>query len=303
MGSIVSVVVEDGQAGDRLCVLIREVAAWPVVGPASLHVREAVRLLRRRPWNAAFAAPLDDRLVFVLGSPRSGTTFLAEAIGSLPGFVDLGELLPLKASVPELARRDPAEAAARVRRTLWLTRRLGGLGGVRGVEQTPECVFLGSALPLAFPHASILHLVRDGRDVVCSLLERGWLSRGRSGRDEAGNVVGAAARFWVEAGREQEFETASDARRAAWAWRRYVERARALGDRVHELRYERVCGEPERAAAELAALLHAPERELRRALTPAHTASVGRFRQELTPAQLADVEAEAGGLLSTLGYE
>ena len=296
-------IIEDGQAGDRLRALIREVGGWPIVGPVSLHVRDAARLVRRRPSSAAFAAPLDDRLVFVLGSPRSGTTFLAEAIGSLPGFVDLGELLPLKATVPELARRDAAEAAVRLRRTLWLTRRLGGLGGVRGVEQTPESAFLGPALPLAFPQASILHLVRDGRDVVCSLLERGWVSRGRSGRDDAGNVVGAAARFWVEGGREQEFETASDARRAAWAWRRYVESARALGNRAHELRYERVCAEPERAAAELAALLHAPEGELRRALMPAHTASVGRFRQELTPTQLADVEAEAGGLLSALGYE
>ena len=35
---------------------------------------------------------LDDRLVFVVGSPRSGTTFLAGAIGALPGFVDLGEV-------------------------------------------------------------------------------------------------------------------------------------------------------------------------------------------------------------------
>ena len=34
----------------------------------------------------------DQRLVFVVGSPRSGTTFLGTAIGSLPGFVDLGEV-------------------------------------------------------------------------------------------------------------------------------------------------------------------------------------------------------------------
>jgi hypothetical protein len=30
--------------------------------------------------------------------------------------------------------------------------------------------------------------------------------------------------------------------------------------------------------------------------------SVGRWRDELSPEQLADVEAEAGGLLAELGY-
>ena len=41
-------------------------------------------------------------MVFVLGSPRSGTTFLARAVGSVPGFVDLGEVAALKAAIPTL---------------------------------------------------------------------------------------------------------------------------------------------------------------------------------------------------------
>src|SRR5262249_4836603 len=171
------------------------------------------------PWRAAFS-PLDDRLVFVVGSPRSGTTFLGSAIGSLPGFVDLGEVPALKASVPELAALAPAEAAEALRRRLWPTRRLGGVAGLRGVEQTPESVFLGPAIKQAFPQATIVHLIRDGRDVVCSLLELGWLAPEREGRDDAGARFGATPRFWVEAGREDEFGAASDVRRAAWVWRR-----------------------------------------------------------------------------------
>jgi hypothetical protein len=287
----------------RVRTLARETGAWPVVGPATLHVRAAARLLRRRPPDAAATAALDERVVFVLGSPRSGTTFLAGALGSLAGFVDLGEVLPLKAAVPGLTRLNSGEAAIRLRRMLWLTRRLSGLGGVRAVEQTPETTFLGRALPLAFPEATILHLVRDGRDVVASLLERGWLSAESTGRDDAGNVVGAAPRFWVEAGREEEFAAASEARRAAWAWRRYVESGLALGDHASEMRYERMCRDPGAAAAELAGLLDAPEHELRRALGPADDASIGRFRRVLTPLQLTDVEAEAGELLAALGYE
>ena len=186
--------------------------------------------------------------MFVFGSPRSGTTFLAGAIGSLPGFVDLGEVPPLKAAIPELASLPPEQAASRLRRLLWPTRRLGGVAGLRGVEQTPESVFIGKAILRAYPHAVLIHLVRDGRDVVCSLLERAWLSPAREGRDDAGAAFGSGARFWVERGSEPEFAQAGDARRCAWAWRRYVAAARSLGDPAHELRYEQLCADPDAVA-------------------------------------------------------
>ena len=274
-----------------------------MLGPATLHARSAARLLSQRPPLRAVVAPLDERLVFILGSPRSGTTFLAGAIGSLPGFVDLGEVLPLKAALPGLVGQPRETAAQRLRRVLWPTRRLGGIGGLRGVEQTPETVFVGDALPLAFPRATILHLVRDGRDVVSSLLDLGWLSAGRVGHDDAGGPYGAAARFWVEPGRESEFAEASDARRAAWAWRRYVTAGRSLGPPVHELRYERICTDTETAGEELAALIDTSAEEVRNALAPARRESVGRYRRDLTVEQVAEVEAEAGDLLRMLGYE
>ena len=52
----------------------------------------------------------------------------------------------------------------------------------------------------AYPEARAVHIVRDGRDVVCSLLERGWLAAGRAGVDDADLPYGARARFWVEPG-------------------------------------------------------------------------------------------------------
>jgi Sulfotransferase family len=281
---------------------LRTLKTWPVVGTVALHARSASRQLARRPPLRFALAPLEGRLVFVVGSPRSGTTFLAGAIGSLPGFVDLGEVTPLKAAVPELAGLPPEDGAARLGRVLWPTRRLGGVAGLRGVEQTPECVFLGPALPLAFPDATVIHLVRDGRDAVCSLLELGWLSRERSGRDDAGTAYGADARFWVEPGRALEFAEASDARRAAWAWRRYVTAGLVPGSGAHELRYERICLEPDVAAAELAELLGVRAEALRRAIAPARPDSVGRYRRDLDAEQLADVEGEAGTLLRELGY-
>src|SRR6185437_2430903 len=104
---------------------------------------------------------------------RSGTTFLAGALGGLPGFVDLTEVTPLKARVPELVRLPEDEAAAQIRRILERIRRLALVHGLRGIEQTPEMAYLVSAALRAYPSGRVIHLVRDGRDVVASLLERG----------------------------------------------------------------------------------------------------------------------------------
>ena len=241
-------------------------------------------------------------MVFVLGSPRSGTTFLARAVGSVPGFVDLGEVAALKAAIPTLIDLPPEAAAARIRHTLGVTRRLALVGDLRAVEQTPETAFVARAASLALPRATLLHIVRDGRDVVCSLLERGWLSTGKGGADDAGLAYGAHVRFWVEPERRDEFARASDATRAAWAWRRYVEAARAAGSRVHEVRYELLASDPPTAAEGLSDALGTPASPLAAVLAGAHASSVGRYRDQLTPDELRDVEREAGPLLRELGY-
>jgi hypothetical protein len=243
---------------------------------------------------------LDDRFVFVVGSPRSGTTFLAGAIGSLPGFVDLGEVAPVKAAVLELASLEPEEAARRLRRILAVSRRVGLVGSARAVEQTPETAFLVRAIRIAYPDARVVHIVRDGRDVVCSLLEKPWLRREQARSDDAGVPYGAYARFWVEPDRREEFESASDARRAAWVWRSYVTAARE-GDAL-EIRYEEVVSDPAGVASRLAGRLDAPIDALVPALGRAHSESVGRYRTDLTAEQLAEVEDEAGALLRELGY-
>jgi Sulfotransferase family len=273
-----------------------------IVTATANQLRVARRLVPRRGATLAERlGRLDDRLVFVIGSPRSGTTFLAEAIGSLPGFVDLGELAPVKAAVPELAALPPPEAARRLRRILAVARRVGLVGSVRAVEQTPELAHLSTALPLAFPNAVIVHIVRDGRDVACSLLEKPWLKREQPSADDAGLPYGSYARFWVEPERRPEFESASDARRAAWVWRSYVTAARASTNAL-EVRYEATTADPAAVAVLIAERLGAPPGPLAAALGRAHGASIGRYRRDLTPEQLAEVEDETGALLRELGY-
>lgn len=270
------------------------------------NVRAMLLYLRaiRRPLLSGRPSigSLDDRLVFVFGSPRSGTTFLAGAIGSMPGFIDVGEVNPLKAAIPRLTDMDVESAARRIRRILDRVRRYGLVGRHRAVEQTPEVAFVLPAVAQAFPRARLVHVVRDGRDVACSLVERAWLSADRGGADDAGAAFGAHVRFWVEAERAEEFTRSSEARRAAWAWRRYVTAVRESGVPCLEVRYERMVTSTATVADELARALDAPAGPLAEALGDAHAGSVGRYRRDLTAEQVADVDAESGRLLAELGY-
>ena len=240
--------------------------------------------------------------MFVVGSPRSGTTFLAGSLGRLPGFVDLGEVAPIKAALPRLAALSEADAAEGLRRTMERVRRFGLVRRLRAIEQTPETSFILPAVVHAYPRAAIVHAVRDGRDVVCSLLERGWLSAGRQGHDDVGAGYGAYPRFWVEPDRADEFRRASDATRAAWAWRRYLTAARSAPERTLEIRYEELVSDPAAVATRLAEHLESEPELVIGALSAAHAGSVGRWRKDLSPEQVEDVEREAGTLLHELGY-
>ena len=256
---------------------------------ATAGARVAERALVQRPRLGR-----EERLVFVVGCPRSGTTFVGRAIGGLPGFVDFGEVTPWKAALPT----EPS--AAELRRILERIRRLGLAWGLRGVEQTPETAHVLAAALEAYPEAHAVHVLRDGRDVVRSFLERGWLNADRVGQDDARLPYGPEARFWVEPERRDEFGQVSDARRCAWAWRRYVEAVRAAdaGDRLLEIRYEGLASVADR----LAEFLGSNVTSTHRALDSFRDSSIGRWRRELTPEQVDDVEAEAGPLLAELGY-
>ena len=227
---------------------------------------------------------LDDRLVFVVGSPRSGTTFLAGAIGSLPGFVDLGEVAPLKAAVPELAAlaarrggtppapdpRDRRDASASSARCAPSSRRpRSRTSSTRSRSRTRRHASSTSSATAATSSAR------------CS--RRAGCAADQAEADDAGVAYGAYARFWVEPERRREFEAASDARRAAWVWRAYVDAARRAGGTRLEVRYEQLAARPGGVARSLGRSPRRPVEPLAAALGRAHAESVGRYRTRPRP--------------------
>ena len=69
-----------------------------------------------------------------------------------------------------------------------------------------------------------------------------------------------------------------------------------------EVRYEQLVADPAAAAAPVAAALGVDAGSVTEAFARAHDSSAGRWRRDLSPEQLADVEREAGAQLVALGY-
>jgi hypothetical protein len=158
-------------------------------------------------------------------------------------------------------------------------------GRTRLAERTPLHALHTGLIGDIYPDGRIVHIIRDGRDVVRSLLAQQWGPE---------NVADGA--------RE---------------WRAAIESARAGAPAEHylEIRYEDLHADPERRIGELydwlelpvddAVLEHAlAEARVQRNLDPKGTPpGAGKWRSVLTPEDLDAFEAVAGDLLYGLGYE
>ena len=161
-----------------------------------------------------------------------------------PGFVDLGEVAPVKAAVPELAALragrsrvapppDPRRLASHRARRLRPPGRADARAGVPRPGD-PTRVSRGARRP---------HDSRRTRRRLLAPREAVASPRAAPRPTTRACRYGAYARFWVEPERRAEFEAASDARRAAWVWRSYLAAARE-GDAL-ELRYEELTADPD----------------------------------------------------------
>lgn len=175
-------------------------------------------------------------------------------------------------------------------------------GKQRIAEKSPNNVFFFPHLHRLFPDGTFLHVIRDGRDVVASLLSMDWRTPEGTPIDYTQDAR-LAARYWadaVTAGRE-------------FAWNS------AGRSRYREVRYEQLIDHPEDYLRALFAYLDEPWEpgvlayyEKARALggessagqvtRPLSRASVGRWQTDLSAEDRAAVKEEVGGLLIELGY-
>lgn len=270
--------------------------------------------LRKRPTARA----LDPRLhrpIFIIGAPRSGTTFLGSCLGRMPEVSYHFEPRLTKAAARCVYDGSWSERrCAAVFRLSYSALLLAGLhGGRRFAEKNPENSFVVPFLDGAMPGAQFIHIIRDGRDAAVSHAEQPWLAAASAGsgkRGRGGQAWGPAARWWVEPDRREEFAAVPDIVRSAWCWRRFTEAAldglaSLPAGRTIEVRYEAVVSDPMTAAGLLADFLEttpAGRDALRAGLAKAKPNSVGRWRTALGEPEIREVENEIGPLLAHLGY-
>jgi hypothetical protein len=310
------------------------------VGRKLSHARRRRRL--RRAADRLYGGAPDPPAPFIGGATRSGTTLLRLMLDAHPelaipsethfvpdmisrcvdGPVDADALAALATGHPRWGDfgLDAGEYAARVRALEPLTAaeairafyRLYAEGQrkSRWGDKTPGYIRKTQPIQRVLPEARFIHMIRDGRDVALSLMP---LNFGPS-------TVTEAAELWVKrvsTGRKQEqganhytevtyeeliADTEGTLRRVCEflelsydaAMLRYHERAgERLAEKARDLPKEG--GRTQPAEARISS--HALASEAPR------TDRIGRWRREMSEADVAEYERVAGDLLAELGYE
>lgn len=256
--------------------------------------------------------------IFVGGAGRSGTTLLRVILDSHPNIACGPELkvtpplcrlwydfqtayqAPLREYL--LTPADLNHIFAQVLAAL-LEKYRQQSGKPRVAEKSPNNVFYFEHLHYLFPDSPLVHVIRDGRDVVCSLLTMNWLHPKSGERLAYTRDARKAAEYWVSAIR---------AGRAG-------QQKPSLRERYLEVRYEDIVQQPEPTLQKLFAFVgeswdprvlrfHEQKRNLAGESSAAqvsrelYTSAIGRWQGDLQPSDQQAVKEVAGDLLIELGY-
>jgi hypothetical protein len=256
--------------------------------------------------------------IFVGGAGRSGTTLLRVILDShhniacgpelkvIPKLCALWQDLQTSFAPPLrqylLAPKDINDIVGQMILAL-LEKYRQHSGKMRVAEKSPNNVYFFEHLNHMFPESPLVHVIRDGRDVVCSLLTMNWFNSET----------------------RQKLEYTSDARKAAGYWANSVRAGQAAGQkpsvatRYIELRYELLVTDPTPTLRKLFTFLDEPwdpavlryheqgrnlagESSASQVSRELYTSAVGRWQRDLNPKDKAAIKEVAGDLLIELGY-
>lgn len=293
-------------------------------GPRDYLNRAALRA-RQAAHLPAYAAGRElDRPVFIIGAPRSGTSVLYSVLRSAPAFAHWpGEahevweadyhpaLRGWGSNVLTAADVDP-KAAQRIKRAFFLVagsrRRL--------IDKTPRNALRVSFVDALFPDARYVHLVRDGRENVNSLINAWRTPRYRTYRLPH-SVEGVDPQWWKFVLYPGWQEDASGPLEVVCAkqWAASNEHAladlRAVADRAVRVRYEDLVDAPEAEVERVLGFLEVPfDDDLRTRAAAIRTTPVnvvtpperGKWRRE-NPREIDAITPLIAPAMKELGYE
>lgn len=275
-----------------------------------------------------------ERPVFIVGCPRSGTSFLYHLLLSAGGFAEFHTQMNVFDVLEPIYGdlREPSRRRAAIQK--WLASKAFDVSGLdaatieneivskcrgasdflriimeaiahkqnvgRWVDSTPTNVPHMLRIARDFPGAYFVHIIRDPRDVVLSLDKRGWTrplpwDRSRS--------LLAAGLYWE------------------WIVRLARKYGAVLGEgRYREVRYEALVNDQRQTLSHLGQFLHHnldydriqssrvgsvknPLTSFKEDLGKGEFMPVGRWRSKFPPDQLKRFEALIGTYMTELGYE
>src|SRR5262249_40155113 len=153
---------------------------------------------------------------------------------------------------------------------------------------------------LVTPSPRFIHMVRDGRDVACSLVTMNWPAPKTGRKLELVETVTAAASYWrdvVMSGRRQAgaphpARRGLEVRYEALATATAATMRQVLAFLGEEWADAVLSHHPKDRAGELM------EASMRQILRPVNQSALGRWQQDMTPDDKAAFKAEAGPLLT-----
>src|SRR6266550_586509 len=269
--------------------------------------------------------------VFVVGSPRSGTTLVYDMLMSAGGFaIYLGESSIFNVVAPRFGDLGLRKNRQKMWHA-WLGSKLFRASGIdpqrvetkildncrnagdflctimeeiarnqnaqRWAGNTPEEILYLPLIKRTIPDALVIHVIRDGRDVALSLSRRRYIRPFPWKKRET--ALGAAI-YWE------------------WIVKKGRNFGRMLGPDYKEICFERLVSDPRSVLSDLSSFLDQElvyDRIQRTALGSvskpntsfqAESAEefnpVERWRQQFSPAEIAEIEGLVGETLAELGY-
>jgi hypothetical protein len=242
----------------------------------------------------------------MIGAPRSGTSISAILFARHPDvahFSEAGEIWdPDHYADPDAdhhwtAAEVTAQVSARLHDRFEFARRVRR--GDRLLNKHPRNSVRIEYLQALFPDAVFIHVVRDGRAVVCSMLEM-------IEREPARKAVPMGAFCkppnWRDYLRDDAVE------QAAWQWREIVyyvlSRRESLGEQYHQYRYEDLCRDTRGTLARAFAFAGLRADASTLAHLPRQLASQNfKWQEAFDRDQIETLLHVQGPLLRQLGYE
>src|SRR5262252_3184480 len=283
--------------------------------------------VERRTANRLMRPP-----VFIVGCPRSGTSFLYHLLLSAGGFARFHTQMNVFDVLEPVFGNLTSPANRKKMMQEWLGSKAFAVSGLeacqieakvmsdcrngsdfmrivmdevarsqgvdRWIDSTPTNIPHMFRIARDFPEAQFIHIIRDARDVVLTLDKRAW-SRPLPG--DRKNSLLAAGIYWE------------------WIVRKGREHGSRLASKYLEVRYEQLVEQPQIALGRIGSFLQhdldypriqqhgvgsikKPLTSFNEDLSQGHFTPVGRWREKFPADQLLQFEQLVGDYLKELGY-